>query len=152
MENVIDNSFSLPLIPLRGLTIYPGMLLTFEVERTASVTALNNAVNSERLIFLASQINIADDVPEESGIYHVGVVCRVRQQLRIPRGSGCRVMVEGLYRAEATHIETGADGYTAVIKALPDKKERVGANRLEALVRNALSLFEEYIHFNSERR
>ena len=150
MENVINNLFSLPLIPLRGLTIYPGMLLTFEVERAASVTALNNAVNSERLIFLASQINIADDVPEENGIYHIGVVCRVRQQLRIPRGSGCRVMVEGLYRAEATQIETGSDGYTAVIRALPDKKERVAANRLEALVRNALSLFEEYIHFNSE--
>ncbi len=150
MENIINNLFSLPLIPLRGLTIYPGMLLTFEVERTASVTALNNAVNSERLIFLASQINISDDVPEESGIYHVGVVCRVRQQLRIPRGSGCRVMVEGLYRAEATRIETGEEGYTAVIKALPDKKERVSANRMEALVRNALSLFEEYIHFNSE--
>ena len=150
MESIINNNFTLPLIPLRGLTIFPGMLLTFEVERTSSVTALNNAVNSERLIFLASQINIADDIPEESGIYHVGVVCRVRQQLRIPHGTGSRVMVEGLYRAQASEIVTGQDGYSAVISALPDKKERVSMNRMEALTRNALTLFEEYIHFNSD--
>ena len=150
MENNINEKYTLPLIPLRGLTIFPGMLLTFEVERDSSVTALNNAVNKERLIFLSSQINIADDMPEESGIYHTGVVCRVRQQLRIPRGSGCRVMVEGLYRAEAEKIESGPDGYSARIKALPDKKERVSRNRLEALVRNVLSLFEEYIRFNAD--
>ena len=56
MENNINEKYTLPLIPLRGLTIFPGMLLTFEVERDSSVTALNNAVNKERLIFLSSQI------------------------------------------------------------------------------------------------
>ena len=150
MEEIINEQFSLPLIPLRGLNAFPGMFLTFEVERAASLASLNNALNGDRLIFLSAQINLAEDMPDEKDIFRTGVVCRIRQQLRIPRGNGARVMVEGLYRAESLSVTAGADGYSAVLRAVPDKKDRISSDRLEALVRNSLSLFEEYIQLNSD--
>ena len=150
METMNNEQFALPMIPLRGLNVFPGMFLTFEVERASSLGALGNALNGERLIFLSAQTDMAEDVPEGKDIYSVGVVCRIRQQLRVPRGNGARLMVEGLYRAEALSIATDPEGYSAVLRALPDKKDRIASERLEALVRNALSLFEEYIHLNSD--
>ena len=93
----------LPLLALRGLAVFPGMLLTFDVERPASLSALNNAMQADQLIFLAAQKDLRTDMPEQKDIWHVGTVCRIRQQLRQPRSKICRVMVEGLYRAEHQH-------------------------------------------------
>ena len=141
---------TMPLLPLRGLSVFPGMLLTFDVERSASVAALDQAVKTDQLIFLAAQKDIATDVPRDKDIYHVGTVCRVRQQLRQPRSNVCRVLVEGLYRAEAASIDTEGKYYTALIHRLDDKPERISAARKEALVRNCLSLFDEYLHMNPD--
>lgn len=140
----------LPMLALRGLNVFPGMIITFDVERPASVAALNAAVSSSRNIFLAAQKNLAEDAPDENGIYKVGTVCRVCQQLRQPKGGVCRVMVEGLYRAEAVGMNPDPKGYTALVRRLPDKKERVSAERMEALVRSCLSLYEEYLHLNPD--
>lgn len=148
-----DNSIqtkTLPMLALRGLHVFPEMLLTFDVERQASVGALALAAKYGQLIFLSTQKNLTADMPQEEDIYQVGTVCRIRQQLRQPRGSVCRVMVEGLYRAKLLSINTDPKGYTAEIIPMPDKEERVGAARKEALLRNCISLFEEYIHFNQD--
>lgn len=148
-----DNSIqtkTLPMLALRGLHVFPEMLLTFDVERQASVGALALAAKYGQLIFLSTQKNLTADMPQEEDVYQVGTVCRIRQQLRQPRGSVCRVMVEGLYRAKLLSINTDPKGYTAEIIPMPDKEERVGAARKEALLRNCISLFEEYIHFNQD--
>ncbi len=148
-----DNSIqtkTLPMLALRGLHVFPEMLLTFDVERQASVGALAMAAKYGQLIFLSTQKNLTADMPQEEDIYQVGTVCRIRQQLRQPRGSVCRVMVEGLYRAKSLSVNCDPKGYTAEIIPLPDKEERVGAARKEALLRNCISLFEEYIHFNQD--
>ncbi len=148
-----DNSFQtirLPMIALRGLTVYPGMLLTFDVERPASVAALGLAGKSEQLIFLAAQKDLASDMPRESEIYAVGTVCRLRQQLRQPHGGICRVMVEGLYRASAVSIEPDPKGYMAELRALPDRPERVSDTRMQALIRNCVTLYDEYLHMNQD--
>lgn len=138
----------IPLLALRGLSVFPGMMLTFDVERHASIGALNAALKSDQMIFLAAQKDLAADMPKENDIYSVGTVCRIRQQLRQPKGNICRVMVEGVYRAQAVSILTDEEGYSAFIRPLPDKKERVSDVRREALVRNCLNLFDEYIQFN----
>ena len=140
----------MPLLALRGLHVFPGMLLTFDVERPASIAALSSAVRADQLIFLAAQKDLAADMPKEDEIYAVGSVCRVRQQLRQPRGSICRVMVEGLYRARAEDVNCDPKGYSAYIEPLPDKADRVSAERREALLRSCLSQFEEYIQYNSD--
>ena len=148
-----DNSFQtlhLPMIALRGLVVYPGMLLTFDVERSASVAALGLASKGEQLIFLAAQKDLASDMPREEEIYAVGTVCRLRQQLRQPHGGICRVMVEGLYRAVAVSIGTEPKGYTAELRALPDRPERVSEPRMQALLRNCVTLYDEYLHMGDE--
>ena len=150
MSDTMENEIrTLPMLPLRGLSVFPAMLLSFDVERNASVAALDAAVRGDHLIFLAAQKDVATDVPEEKDIYHVGTVCRVRQQLRQPHSS-CRVMVEGLYRAEALSMDTEGKGYSAQVTRLDDKPEKVSAVRKEALVRSCLSLFNEYLQMNPD--
>lgn len=141
---------TMPLLALRGLTVFPGMLMTFDVERNASIEALNVAVKADQMIFLAAQKDPIADAPEENDIYHVGTICRVRQQLHQPRGGITRVLVEGVSRAEAISINTEGKCYTAVVRELPEKPERVSAARQEALLRNCLNLFEEYIKANPD--
>ena len=140
----------MPLLALRGLHVFPGMLLTFDVERTASIGALNNAVRADQLIFLTAQKDLGADMPKADEIYPVGTVARVRQQLRQPRGNLCRVMVEGLYRAKAESVRCDPRAYSAYIERLDDRHERVSEERREALLRSCLSLFEEYIQYNSD--
>ena len=140
----------MPLLALRGLSVFPGMMLTFDVERRASIEALNLAVRGDQLIFLATQIDPTADAPEQDEIYHVGTVCRIRQQLHQPRGNVCRVLVEGMYRAEAEEIDTSGKSLMAMLRPLPDKNERVSEVRREALMRSCLSLFEEYIRLNPD--
>ncbi|MCR5577278.1 MAG: endopeptidase La [Oscillospiraceae bacterium] len=150
MANENREYIRLPLLALRGLHVFPGMLLTFDVERPASVAALNMAVKNDQMIFLAAQKDLTVDMPREDGLYHVGTVCRVRQQLRQPRGNLCRVMVEGLYRAEAMSIQCNQQGYMAFVSPLEDKAERVSATRMEALLRGCLSQFEDYVRLNND--
>ena len=88
-----NENLLIPMMALRGLNIFPEMLMTFDVERQASIGSLSAALQADHLIFLAAQKDIACDVPEEKDIYRVGTVCRIRQQLRqrggehIPRGA-----------------------------------------------------------------
>lgn len=150
MSETYTRTETMPMIALRGLNMFPSMMLTFDVERESSLGALEMAVKGNRNIFLAAQKDISVDIPEENDIYSVGVVCRVKQQLRQPRSSVCRVMVEGLYRARAEHMELSAKAYTAEVTELPDKAERVSEERLIALIRNCLSLYHDYLAENPE--
>lgn len=151
MSDNIENEIKImPLLPLRGLSVFPGMLLSFDVERSASVAAMEASVKGDHLIFLSAQKDIATDVPREKDIYRVGTVCRIRQQLRQPHSNVCRVMVEGVYRAEALSMDTDGKYYTAQVCPLDDKPERISAVRKEALVRNCLALFSEYLHMNQD--
>ena len=150
MPSIIKETDKLPLLALRGLHVFPGMLLTFDVERPASIAALNAAVRCDQLIFLSAQRDLTADMPQEDDIYPIGTVCRIKQQLRQPRGSLCRVMVEGLYRAYAERMQCDPKCYYAWVQRMEDRKERVGADRMEALLRSVLSQFEEYVHFNTD--
>ena len=148
-DNMNHEHRVLPLLPLRGLIVFPQMLLTFDVERPASLAAINAANRGDHLIFLSAQKDIAVDVPQEKDIYSVGTVCRIRQQLRGGH-AGCRLMVEGLYRAHAVSMDTDSNGYSAVLEPLDDKPERISSARREALLRNCLTLFNEYLHMNQD--
>ena len=140
----------MPMMALRGLNVFPEMLLTFDVEREASIGSIANAMKRDQMIFLSAQKDISIDMPEQKDIYAVGVVCRIRQQLRQPKSRICRIMVEGMYRAFASEIVTDPKGYYARITRLDDMPERVGANRMEALMRNCVALFEEYLQANPD--
>ena len=70
---------AMAILPLRGLNIFPGMLLSFDVERPISLAALNCAQNNDQEIFLVTQKDISNDMPQLSDLYEYGVVCRIRQ-------------------------------------------------------------------------
>lgn len=150
MSETYTRTEKLPMIALRGLTMFPDVILTFDVEREPSLHALEMSVIGNRDIFLVAQKNVAVDVPEEKDMYSVGVVCRVKQQIRQPQSSIRRVTVEGLYRARAEHMVLTGRAYTADVTPLPDKEERVSENRIVALVRSCFSMYHDYLSENPE--
>lgn len=150
MSETYTRTERLPMIALRGLTMFPDVILTFDVEREPSLRALEMSVIGNRDIFLVAQKNVAVDVPEEKDMYSVGVVCRVKQQIRQPQSSIRRVTVEGLYRARAEHMVLTGRAYTADVTPLPDKEERVSEDRIVALVRSCFSMYHDYLSENPE--
>lgn len=140
----------LPLIPLRGMNVFPGALVTFDVERKISINALNAAMKTDQLVFLTAQTNVMDDQPAAENIYKVGTVCRIKQQVRQVRRNVCRVLVEGLYRAKAELIDVSGKYDVARVVPFPDSADRVKGERQEALIRSAMGLFEKYIEFNPD--
>lgn len=89
---------SLPMMALRGLTVFPGMMLTFEVERSMSIAALNMAMSDDQIIYLVPQKDIATDIPTPDDVYGVGTVCRIKQMMKQPGTKTIRVMAEGIER------------------------------------------------------
>ena len=146
MSNYIEKEDRiLPILPLRGLNIFPGMMLNFDVERSISLAALNYSMNADQVIFLATQKDIATDIPMDDDIYTVGMVCRIRQLVRQPGGKLCKVMVEAMYRGKIEYMKTDAPNFYGLIKRLPDKSERMDRDKGEALIRTVVGLFDEYV-------
>ena len=127
---------TLPLLPLRGTNAFPNVLLSFEVERPASVAALNAALGEDRELFLVTQSDITAVMPRASDLYGVGTICTVRQLLRIPGTSTVKVMVEGNYRARILSINENAPYYTAEVERMEDLPGKISAPRREALLRS----------------
>ena len=135
----------LPLMPLRGISVFPGMLLTFEVERPMTVAALNAAMEADQVAFLVSQRDTAEDTPSgEESLYKIGTVCRVRQVLRVPGENNARVMVEGLHRGFLTRILSSRPYFSAQVEVLESIQDSRTAVKAEALIRQCFGLFEQY--------
>lgn len=146
MSSMIEiETTRLPLLALRGLNVFPGMLLNFDVERPMSIAALNYAMNRDQMIFLVTQKDIATDVPNLNDLFDLGMVCRVRQLIRQPGGKLCKVMVEGLYRAYIEDAEDGGDFVLCDVARIDEMTDRTPSDKKEALIRSVIGLFDEYI-------
>ena len=132
----------LPLLALRGLVVFPGMLLHFDVGRKKSILALNEAMSGEQTIFLVTQTDITADDPDESQLYEVGVVAKIRQILKLP-GDNLRVMVEGLYRARIRELTQVEPWYAARVHECLERP-LTDPIRAEAMVRECRTYFERY--------
>ena len=130
---------TLPVVALRGMNLFPKMFMTLDIERKNSVAAISSANKGDRLVFFVAQKDFSVDIPEEKDLYTVGVICRIRQVLQHPGGGICRVMAEGLVRAEAREMDLTTKNCTAFVVPLEDAKEKVSAVRQEALVRSCIS-------------
>lgn len=148
MNEIINNAndTGYPLLPMRGLSIFPGMLINFDVIRPKSVAALNCALETSRMIFIVAQRDITKEIPTENDLYTIGTICRVKQLLRIPGTEGVRVLVEGFKRARIKHFEEKDDFYFADVVVVEDSDSRYSSAKAEALIRQCLSLFDEYAH------
>jgi len=134
---------SLPLLALRGLSVFPNMLLNFDVERTMSTGALEAATNGDRKIFLLAQKDITKETPSERDLYKIGTICHVKQVLKIP-GGGMKVLVEGICRARLVTMR--GDKKFLLAKVSPIYEEQITKNtaRIEAMMRKSISLFDTY--------
>ena len=95
-------TMNIPVIALRGLTVFPDLTLSFDVEREISIYALDSAMDTdERLVFLVTQRDIATLAPTEDDLYTVGTICRILQILKTSETS-VRVIVEGQQRPVST--------------------------------------------------
>lgn len=133
----------MPILALRGLSVFPGMLLNFDVERPMSAAALNLAMNADQILFLTAQKEISKDVPFLDDIYRVGTVCRVRQLLRQPGSKTVRIMVEGLARGRLDALTMDTPSLFGEIEPMPDAPEKPTV-KSEALCRRCTALFSEY--------
>ena len=146
MSNVFEiETRALPVLALRGLNIFPGMLLNFDVERPISVAALNSAMDTDQEIFLVTQKDVTTDLPDEGDLYKVGVVCRICQLIRQPGSKLCKVMVEGLQRGRIVQITAASPHFVGEIQLLPDKREHSDSARRDALMRTCIGMFDEYV-------
>lgn len=141
MEEITIN---IPVLALRGLTVFPHMNLTFDVERRASILALERAMEAEQDVFLVTQREIGVDAPEEKDLYTIGTVSHIRQILRLSAGS-VRVMVEGRQRARLRRLWQSTPYLQANVELLEEEGGRDAQSpRTEALLRQTWNLFSEY--------
>ncbi|MBG9818497.1 endopeptidase La [Bacillus safensis] len=138
---------NVPLLPLRGLLVYPTMVLHLDVGREKSVQALEQAMMNDHMIFLATQREISIDEPGEEEIFKVGTYTKIKQMLKLPNGT-IRVLVEGLNRAQIeSYVEL--EDYTSVdIKELTE--EELKDAEAEALMRTLLDHFDQYIKISKK--
>ncbi|MEI6602584.1 MAG: endopeptidase La [Clostridia bacterium] len=142
--------FKLPVLPLRGLTVFPFMTLPFDVMRPKSIRALEEAMEKDQLVMLVSQIDPTVDHPLTEESYRVGTISKVKQFLRLP-GENIRVLVEGLYRGKILDYTSTEPYFEANVEQfdveeVDDEEEAVTplSVEAEALKRQLLSFFGEY--------
>ncbi len=134
---------TIPAISLRGLVIFPTMVLHFDVGRTRSVNALKAAAAKEGLIFLVAQKDPSNADPSPDEIYTVGVVGQIKQLLTTPDGS-TRVLVEGLYRAKTVRQVPAEDYLQYEVKQYPCRGGALSEATQTAAKRSLKSVFDKY--------
>lgn len=142
-NNEFDVYKTVPAIPLRGLVVYPGMTLHFDVGRKKSIKALNTAMENDQLIFLVAQTDPSIDDPTGDDVFGVGVVCEVRQMMKIPNSSNYRVIVKGIQRATLIDMFLDNGYFNATIENAHIIKADYNEQN-EAYVRLLKKEYEEY--------
>lgn len=137
-----------PALALRGLVVFPKMLLQFDVGRKKSVLAVQKAMESDQLIFLVTQTSLSENEPTADDLYKVGVVARIKQLVR--RGDDeVKIFVEGVCRAEVNRLVLEEPYLRAEVTPFASLNYRT-TNRTEALQRYIQNLFEEYIRTSKQ--
>ena len=142
VPRLVNEVIKIPLLPLRGMLLYPYMFAHLDVGRDRSIQAIHEAMsNSDKLLFLSMQKDPQTDEPEPEDIYEVGTVAIVKQRLQLPGGS-IRILVEGLYRARMLRCSQTKPYMFAELVPLKETVE-ASAEELEALMRLVHNSFEE---------
>ena len=142
-ENVI--MLEMPVIPLRGLVVFPQMVLHFDVGRKKSVKALQKAMDEDQKVFLVCQKDASVDEPSIEDVYETGVVCTIRQMMRIPGSENLRVVVEGEQRAALYSFTTVKPYITGLIELIDESKyDNVSDEEDRAYQRIVKKEFEYY--------
>lgn len=145
MDLFDNNALNMPMVALRGLVVFPNITLHFDVGRKKSISAVKTAMITKQDIFLSTQKDMSDEAENIDAVYDIGVVCEIKQIVRIPSSDCLRVIVEGKYRAELLAFSDVNPYLTVVVKRIDSIPYSEKYNlRAEALVRYAKGLFNEY--------
>lgn len=144
VEKFIEN---IPLLPLRGIVVFPFMVAHLDVGRTQSVKAIERAMLEDKKIFLSTQKDAVNDAPREKDIYTIGTYAEIKQVMKMPNGA-LRILVEGLERAEIASYNAGSEFASVDLNFI--SKPNYDKLEIEALVRSVSGYFEEYIKLNKK--
>ena len=141
----MSETVTYPVLPLRDIVVFPGMIVPLFVGREKSVTALENVMQNDKKILLVAQKDASDDDPLVEDIYEIGVIASVMQLLKLPDGT-VKVLVEGEARAIIeNYVRT--DDYFEAEASYMDEGES-DESELEALARSVVTQFEAYVKLN----
>jgi ATP-dependent Lon protease len=138
---------TIPLLPLRGILVFPYMIIHLDVGREKSINALEEAMVHDRFIMLATQKDAQNDAPNPEDIFTFGTVAEVKQLLKLPGGT-IRVLVEGLHRAEIIKYTDFENFYQVEIKEFDEPETRT--LEIEALTRTAIAQFEQWVKLSKK--
>jgi ATP-dependent Lon protease len=146
-DSVNVNEKVLPLLPLRDVVIYPYMLAPLFVGREKSIKALEEAAKGNKEIFLSAQKDAKVNEPGNEDMYRIGTVGTIVQMLRLPDGT-VKVLVEGKKRASITGFVPQKDMFVVEVREIEEPSGE--SVELEALMRSATKLFEDYVKLNTK--
>ncbi len=139
---------NLPLLPLRDIVVFPGMIVPLFVGRDKSVVALEKAMSSDKEIFLVAQLDPVEDDPDMDDLYNIGVTATIMQLLKLPDGT-VRVLVEGKQRAELAELVEHGSEYVEARVTLVEEQVAEGPEAT-ALMRSVTEQFENYSKLNKK--
>lgn len=143
-NEVPKEPLNMPLLPLRGLSVFPGMILHFDVGRKKSVEAISYAMKENQLVFLVAQKDMRNDDPKKADLFEIGTVALIKQVVHLP-GENLRVLIDGVYRARMMDITSEEPFFTALVEQCGQKGKKVGKLRSQALLRKTQELISQYL-------
>lgn len=147
MTTIKIGMLELPLIPLRGLSVFPYMVLHFDVGREKSIKALEEAMMRDQMIFLTTQKDVDIDLPEREDFYETGTICKVKQMLKLP-GDAIRVLVEGVARGKVMDYIQEEPYFSVHVERFIEMKNEK-SREVEALMRGVVTAFETYVNVSN---
>lgn len=142
-ENIINNTRVLPVLALRGVVVFPRMIVHFDVGREKSVKALDDAMNTNQTVLLITQRDMSVEEPVYKDLYSVGVLAKIRQMVKLPSG-GVRVLAEGISRCKCLSFVKTDPAYYAECIVCEEETPKCSETYKDALLRRTRALFEEY--------
>ncbi|MCX7765910.1 MAG: LON peptidase substrate-binding domain-containing protein, partial [Candidatus Sumerlaeia bacterium] len=146
MSNDRENAI-LPLIPLKEAVIFPNSVAPIYVYRPRSMAALEDALSSNKMLFLTTQKSLDIDNPSPNDFYHIGTVAEVLQVLKIPDGSA-KILVEGYHTAEILDFLSNEKYYQVLVRRIEPVYQ--SSKQMEALKRSVLNEFERYAQLSEK--
>ncbi|MEI6132641.1 MAG: endopeptidase La, partial [Bacillota bacterium] len=147
---IVTDTLKLPVLPLRGITVFPFMTLPFDVMRPKSIRAIEEAMEKDQMIMLVTQMDPTIEHPLTEEVFRIGTISKVKQFLRLP-GESIRVLVEGVHRGIITeytntepYFEAMVEQYERIEDASDEDGEQPLSPEAEALKRQMLGFFGEY--------
>ena len=146
-KNKKEEYGTLALLPLRDVVVYPHMVLPLFVGRAKSIAALDAAIEHDQPVFLLAQRNPNDEEPGVTDLHEMGTIANVLQVLKLPDGT-VKVLVEGINRAKAIHVEENEEYFSAQVEVVADEISE--SSDMEALKRALLNEFDQFARLNKK--